>query len=329
MKISTIKLCVLALGAGVLFCSTAHAFNEGVSSDDLLYYVKPDGTMWWQTDTITSQPSTEHGKYFTAQVTNKLGTAVQVSDGWLTNTQIDGKPIYKDILPGDASTMYVLWNGGALIWCRHDGYLNGTKEWKNEAGGIGGDNQKATDWNQYDKVVPMGNGVLYTLSKNGTLRWNRHTSYKTGGGYLQEWAQPVDVMTGWNQYKMIIGGSNGVFYVVTEDGKLLWYRHTFLNPIAIPLGADNSMVGMAQKVAWGKTWQGPKEIGSGGWGDFAKIFCAGNGHIYAITPEGQLKFWDHTGWQNGATTWGFGEAKDHVIADGWKDYAFAFAAMPG
>ena len=82
-------------------------------------------------------------------------------------------------------------------------------------------------------------------------------------------------------------------------------------------------------MTWAKTWQGPKEIGSGGWDNFTKIFCAGNGHIYAISPDGTLNFYDHTGWQNGAVTWGFGDTKEHNIAEGWKDYVFAFAAMPG
>jgi hypothetical protein len=100
--------------------------------------------------------------------------------------------------------------------------------------------------------------------------------------------------------------------------------------VAFPAGAGNSVVGAAQKLAWAKTWQGPREIGSAGWDDFTKIFCAGNGHIYMVKPDGTLNFYDQTGWKTGDPTWGFGSNyPSHVIADDWKDYLFTFAAMPG
>jgi hypothetical protein len=75
--------------------------------------------------------------------------------------------------------------------------------------------------------------------------------------------------------------------------------------------------------AWAKTWEGPKQIG-GGWNGFTRIFCAGNGHIYAVLPTGELRGYVHTGWQDGSNKWG----QDKTIGGGWQDYLFIFPVMP-
>jgi hypothetical protein len=217
MRLSTIKLGILALCAGVLASTPAHAtgklfltaFNQSVTSDNILYFVKPDGTLWWQSDTVTTRPSGEGKSAYNEYYEHKLSTPVQVGEGWST-------PL--NIVPGGASTIYVVRPNGYLDWFRHDGYLSGKADWQ-------GPITSGEGWNN-DQVIPMGNGVLYTLSKNGTLRWNKHKTYKTGFDNYGDWVQPsLDVMTGWNQYKIVFGGGDGVFYAVTKEGKLLWFRH--------------------------------------------------------------------------------------------------------
>lgn len=290
------------------------AINDSSTTDEILYFVKPDGTLWWQADTITIRPNTKSSTY-TEYYSHKLGTPVQVGEGWDT-------PL--DVLPGGGSTIYVERNNGNLDWFLHEGYETGKAEWK---GAI----TVGTGWTSATNLIPMGDGVIYTILPNGDLRWNKHNAYKNGQGGYGGWVQPgVDVMPGIKKYKKVFGGGNGVFYAITNDGKLIWLRHVaYLKPIAA-VGKGNGAVHAAQVLAWARTWKGPVEIGSAGWGDFTKIFSTGNGHIYAVTPEGNLNFYDFTGWQTGEIKWGVGDAYPNPqISQGWKDYLFVFGAMPG
>ena len=73
-------------------------------------------------------------------------------------------------------------------------------------------------------------------------------------------------------------GLSGI-YALTQEGKLLWYRHDgFL---------DGSM-----------KWDGAREVGRG-WGNFKQIIPMGDGIIYAITQDGSLEWRRHAGYLDG------------------------------
>jgi hypothetical protein len=284
-------------------------FKPVYAGGETLYGVTTDGRLLWFSDNITTRPVGAEKTVLTEHITHKLSSPVEVGSGWST-------PL--DVLPGGASTIYVERRNGDLDWYRHDGYLNGQKTWQ-------GPIAVGTGWNNA-KIISMGSGVLYSLFSDGTLRWNKHNNFKTGQGFYAGWAQPaMDVMTGFNKYKTVFGGGNGVFYAVGQDNKLYWFRHDYLHPFAFPkrIPGLTSATLRALTAKWARTWQGPKEIGTG-WGDFTKLFCAGNGHIYGVLPSGELRGYDHTGWQDGSAKWG----DMQTIASGWNDYLFTFAAMP-
>ncbi|RYX82287.1 hypothetical protein EON83_20045 [bacterium] len=284
-------------------------FNPTYSYSAYLYHTTPDGNLWWQMDTIGTAPSNPP-RLGALQVSHNLTDAKQVGNGWSG---------LADILPGGASTFYTLHKNGDLFWFRHDGYANGgnVSTWK-------GPVKVGNGWNDALQIIPMGDGVLYSIMPDGTLRWNRHNNFKTGQGGYGGWAQPyLEVSRKWAQYKAVFGGGNGVFYVVTKDGRLFWYRHDYLHPIARPSLADSSPANMKRRVAWANTWKGPKEIGTG-WGDLTKIFCAGNGKIYGILPDGTLRGYLHTGWEDGAATWG----TQVDMGGGWDKYPYVFVSMP-
>ncbi len=104
----------------------------------------------------------------------------------------------------------------------------------------------------------------------------------------------------------MFSSGDGIVYVITPDGRLLWYKH---------LGhADGA-----------KAWQGPIEIAGGGWGDFKNAFAAGDGIIYATTRAGKLVRYRHTGYLTGTRTW---EPGREVAAD-WGGFTQTLALLPG
>jgi hypothetical protein len=282
-------------------------FNPVMSGGETLYGIGRDGSVMWFSDNITTRPVGAEKTVLTEHITHKLSGPVNLGRDFSNAI---------DVLPGGAEAIYVERGNGDLDWYRHDGYLNGKPTWQ-------GPTPVGTGWNN-GKIIAMGSGVLYTLLPDGTLRWNKHNNFKTGQGFYAGWAQPAkDVARGWDKNKFVFGGGQGVFYVVTNDGDLYWYRHNaYLDAVAIP-PKGTGMVNYAQRLAWAKTWEGPKKIGNG-WGGFTKLFCAGNGHIYGVLPSGELRGYDHTGWETGEAKWG----DMQTIGSGWDQYQYVFAAMP-
>jgi hypothetical protein len=102
---------------------------------------------------------------------------------------------------------------------------------------------------------------------------------------------PGQIGEGWN-FNQVFSGGYGVIYAITEDYKLLWYRHT-----GFADGQD--------------TWAEPPaptpgrlrgQIGEG-W-NFNQVFSGGaNGVIYAITQDYRLLWYHHTGFGTGQDTW--------------------------
>ncbi len=95
---------------------------------------------------------------------------------------------------------------------------------------------------------------------------------------------------GWN-FKHVFSGGNGVINAVTQDNRLLWYRHT---------GAATGQSTWAPHlpVAAGRL---DGQIGEG-W-DFKHVFSGGNGVIYAVTNDNRLLWYRHTGFADGRDAW--------------------------
>ncbi len=275
----------------------------------ILYMVKSDGSLWWQRDDIGVGPPSESwldGQPCRVEelVSHSLSEARQVmnstSFGGLRST---------DVLPGGGETIYALRKGGDLDWYRHLGYVDGSDQWAATGSGT----LVGTGWDSFTKVIAMGNGVLYGIIQTpGPLRWNKHENYKTGEGFYAGWTQPaVNVAGILTEYKNVFGGTQGVFYGVNTKGELVWFRHkTWLNPEE------------KRGPAVLQDWDGGRTVGSG-WGDFTKIFSAGHGHIFALLPSGELRAFDHVGWQDGTPKWG----QESSLGTGWDEYKFIFAAM--
>jgi hypothetical protein len=89
-------------------------------------------------------------------------------------------------------------------------------------------------------------------------------------------------------------------YAIKDDGDLVWYR----------------------KDSGASSWQGPKKVGNG-W-DFKDVIPAGGNSFYALTEDGKLFWYQHTGFNDGTRAW-----KERVeVSHGWS-FASIFSGGEG
>jgi TolA-binding protein len=321
-----------------------NGFNTTLHGGESIYHVKADSYLYWIGDNITTTALQPGQVTRNAQnITHQLTPEVKQYASW--------GEMYSNIIPGGGGIIYAVQKNGVLTWFNHTGTETGAVAW---LGGQGGGNAVGTGWNNFKTVFGMGDGVIYGILPDGTLRWYQHKLYLTGKAGPGSWAPSVDVGTGWNNFKFVFGGGQGVIYAVTQDGHLKWYKHDCANPQPLPpapvappppvrtpprtifgmpnpaanvntqLANMNANMQAALKLKWQKSWQGPTDIGTG-WNNFTKLWCAGNGHIYGVLPSGEVRAYDHVGFAEGSPRWG----NDQKIADGWQSDIFDFCRMPG
>jgi hypothetical protein len=154
--------------------------------------------------------------------------------------------------------------------------------------------------------------IIYGLGADGILRWYRHNGATQGVGanIAGSWVGANNVSADWAEFKQVFTGGNGVIYGIMQDGKLLWLRHA-----AFLTGEGAETPG-----AWNET----REVAAG-WGEYRHAFSAGNGIIYAVTAEGQLLWFRHTGFADGEAQW----AGPIALTDGWANYEQVFSGGNG
>jgi hypothetical protein len=131
--------------------------------------------------------------------------------------------------------------------------------------------------------IPGGDKTFYGVTADGKLNWYRF-SMSSGGPKATPTtvSAPVNVAQGFNAYRQVFGGSDGVIYGVRNDGTLVWYRHAgFANG-----GGPTTM-------------SGPKDVATG-FGQYKQVFSAGSGIIYAIASDGSLFWYRHKNYLTGA-----------------------------
>lgn len=213
-----------------------------------------------------------------------------VDSGWQNN---------RLVFAGGDGVLYAVSNGGALMRYQHTGIANGSAK---NAGGWSTPQTLASGWGSVVQAFSAGHGVLYAVTDDGTLSWYRHTGFANGKATFEG---PKKVSSGWNGLKSFSAG-DGVMYTITPDGTLRWYRH-----LAFMTGGASPAPG-----AWGPR----REVGNG-WNDFATVFSAGHGNIYAVTRDGTLRWYRHRGYLDGANSWD----APVTVATGWNDVRVAIA----
>ncbi len=271
------------------------------------------------TQGATSPQSKAIEKFSPAAVAKKnLPPAPRVFHQWEGPKQVgNGWQGFSQIIPAGLSGIYGLSPDGSLKWYRHDGFADGTFKWKGP--------------------VDVGKGTSVSVQSGGS------------GGPLGL-KRTVKLTGGWNSYKKIVAGGDGVLYGIGADGSLHWHRHQdYQDTAAQPKWSDPLVVGSGwqnfvqvfstgEGVIYGVKptgellwyrhkgyltgqviWEGPKQVGTG-WANFKKIFSPGAGMIYALQTDGSLLWYQHDGYQDGTVHW---QGPTKIAAD-WSGFVQVF-----
>jgi len=213
-----------------------------------------------------------------------IGTWDTVHDGWRGQMRIGADPGY--VQAADSVVRHAWIDPGAtahkvdahvdfggdnrdqpfqlLVHTREAGLLGGTTSWGGQ------------DWPVEGRLASN----LYAVADDGTLRWYRHIGRPR---LTAAWDEIKPVGSGWNGFRAVFGGGDGVIYAIRPDGALLWYTH------------DGRNQGTAD-------WRGPLPVGNG-WGQFQRVLGADGGVVYAVANDGRLLWYRHLGRRDGSPRW--------------------------
>jgi len=276
-ELTTPQQTIMAQAAGPGTPARITGPNPGITS--FLYGILPDGALKWFRHNGVDRKDGPGGVG-----PNEVGV------GWHT---------FKQVLSSGGNAIYSIAPDGVLRWYGHTGSTEGTFTWT-------GPKEVGIGWQNFKQVVAGSEGILYAIVPDGKLLWYRHRGFKEGTGLNTpgSWAGPTQVGIGWQVFKHVFGGCQGVLYAIAPDGTLKWYKHN---------GYQDGT----------NTWQGPTTVGSG-WQNFTQVFGACDGKIYALDPNGTLKLYRHTGFATGQSTW---EGPTDV-GTGMPSFLAMFALMP-
>jgi hypothetical protein len=179
----------------------------------------------------------------------------------------------------DSGSIYATTGGGSLLWYRDDlrDGTNGPNAQRGWAANSG--HQVGLGWTGFRKIVAGGDGIIYAIRQSGELHWYRDDLRDGSNGASAErgWAANSgrQIGTGWNGFRHVFSGGEGILYAIRETGELLWYRDDL---------RDGSN-GASGERGWAAS--SGQQIGTG-WTGFRHVFSGGSGAIYAIRETGEL-----------------------------------------
>ena len=235
-----------------------------------------------------------------------IGLWDSIHDGWRGQLRIGAEPSY--VQAADAVTRRTWIDAGSvphrvdahidfggdnrdqrfqlLAHTREDGLLGGVTSWGGK------------DW----PVEGRMSQNLYTITQDGLLRWRRHT----GRSHLAfQWDEAKVVGSGWQSFRSVFGGGDGVIYAIQPDGVLLWYYHDGRNQGTFD-------------------WQGKKQVGTG-WQTFRQVFTGDGGVIYGLRSDGVLMWYRHLGRRDGSFRW----QGPFQVGTGWNSFTAVTAGPDG
>jgi hypothetical protein len=204
---------------------------------DIIYGIKSDGTLEWR----------KHRGFGSG--TDEWEPTKTVGRGWDS---------FLEVFSAGDGVIYVIQPDGTLKWHRHLDYRRGGG--LETPGAWANSRNVGRGWDGYRKVFSAGQGVIYAITNDGTLKWLRHKAYLTGAGLETPgaWEGPKDVGRGWGDVQQVFSSGDGVIYTITSDGKLWWLRH-----YGYLTGAGLETAG---------AWSPRKEVGRG-WSEPTNVFA--------------------------------------------------------
>lgn len=152
-------------------------------------------------------------------------------------------------------------------------------------------------------VVAAENGVFYVGDKDnpGKMYWYKYTGVNGRDGWANESGKVIG--RGWNSFKKILAGKDGVIFAIAQSGDLYWYQYLGNN------GEEKWATGSGTKI-------------SGGWNTFKDVAVGADNNFFAVQENGEMLWYKYTG-KNGADSWENGSGK--VIGKGWESYLTVLA----
>jgi len=215
------------------------------------------------------------------------------------------------VVPSSLGRIYAVESDGDLLWYDHLGWGSGVFRWAGPRDIGDGWHIKTLDPTPKDFLgifcdarsgsfaALQAGSIIYAIRLDGTLEWYRHDGNRDGTSSWANGGQPKTVGIGWVAgHQRIFSGSNGIIYLIGDDGILRWYKHRGYS--------DGTF-----------DWEGPSLVGEG-WNNFVNVFSIGGGIIYAIDQDGTLWWYKHKGYQNGTPDW----EERKKVGDGWNANGF-------
>ncbi len=230
-----------------------------------IYGIAEDGTLSWY-----FHQGAHDGSFNWAN----QDRGISVANGWN-----EGLRVFKGDPSGSDGVVYRVDSRGDLYWYKHLGHATGSTAW------LGG-KKVGNGWQAARQAFGAGDGIVYMVDEHGDLLWYRHLGYEDGSETWANGGTGKKVGTGWGGMRIVFAGGEGAIYAIDAKGDLYWYHH------------DGRFDG---SFTWSNGATGVK-IGNG-WNDAASAFSGGDGLIYALKRDGNLYWYNHTGYATGAATW--------------------------
>lgn len=163
-----------------------------------------------------------------------------------------------------------------------------------------------TDRNVFYVVLDSGKLLWFrddkhdgTNAPNGSTGWNSRS-----GGRIHQ---------GWQNFKFLLSGGDGIIYAIKPTGELLFYQDLLRNGTNSPDGSSG----------WHPN--SGSQIGEG-WQNFQQVVSVGNGEIYGILPSGELLWYQDLA-RNGTQSWAASSGSQ--IGTGWQSFKHVFSGGNG
>jgi hypothetical protein len=103
------------------------------------------------------------------------------------------------VFSGGNGIIYTIADDGILRWYKHNGFRTGAG--LETPGAWEGPKDVGRGWGEVLQVFSGGDGIIYTISDDGILRWLKHNGFRTGAGLATPgaWEGPKDVGRGWGE----------------------------------------------------------------------------------------------------------------------------------
>src|SRR5438132_5527921 len=221
---------------------------------------------------------------------------------------------FKFVLSDD-QVIYAVKPTGELLWYRYDPDL---KIWDSNSG-----RQIGFEWDQFVHVFSGGDGIIYAIKLTGELLWYQDTFRDGTNGQDddQGWAENSGNQIGfeWDQFVHVFSGGDGIIDALNPTGELLWYQDTLRDGTNGPDAGQGWAENSGSQI-------------DNGWDEFVHVFSGGDGVIYAITPTGELLWYQDTlqDGTNGANAeQGWDPNSGSQIGFGWDEFVHVFSAGNG